>query len=76
MMDDATVRKISDGIMRAHSALKGALGEESLVDENGIHIMMLITRRLMTAELGREPTDSELGAMAALVNAQMKGGDS
>ena len=72
-MDDAKVRKVSDGIKRAYDALKGALGEESLVDENGINIMLLITQRLMTAELGRDPTGPELGAMAAVVNAQLKG---
>ena len=60
---------------RAHDALAKTLGEDDLFDENGVAIMRLIARRLVSAELGREPTAEEQEAVLARIEAGLKGGE-
>ena len=75
MMDDATIKKISDSIVKALDAMAGALIEDPLFDESGVEKIRLITQRLVNAELGREPTAEEQEAILARVEAHLKGGE-
>lgn len=74
-MDEQTILNLSVGLKRAHDALAEALCEDDLFDESGVEIIRLIARRLVSRDLGREPTPEEQEAILGRIEANLKGGD-